>query len=67
LDFSVAQALSLIQPELDAGVLVQLFDQTFKSAFAYHLVVPKETILSPAATGFKDWLLPLCRSGADAA
>ncbi|WP_240794144.1 LysR family transcriptional regulator [Pseudorhodobacter turbinis] len=54
----------MIKPELESGLLVQLFDCSFKSSFAYHLVVPKETILSPAATRFKDWLLQSSRSSA---
>lgn len=53
----------MIEPELTSGALVQLFDQTFNSSFAYHLAVPKSSVLTPATEQFKNWLLRLCRDG----
>lgn len=49
----------MVEVELKAGSLVQLFDRSFKSSFAYHLVVPKEIVLSSAAKEFRNWLLQL--------
>jgi LysR family glycine cleavage system transcriptional activator len=51
----------MVQAEINSGVLVQLFGRTFSSSFAYHLAVPKLSVLSPAAEQFKSWLVRLCR------
>lgn len=54
----------MIEGELKSGALIQLFGTSFHSSFAYHLAVPKYSVLSPAAEQFKTWLLRLCREDA---
>lgn len=46
----------LVQGELSRGDLVDPFGQVFDTGFAYHLIVPRETELSPAARQFHDWM-----------
>ncbi len=54
-------AKCMIESELKSGSLINPFNQTFDTSFAYHLAIPKGVILSPSAIEFKDWLLTLCR------
>lgn len=46
----------LIESELERGDLVNPFGRDFETSFAYHLVVPNEIELSPAAEKFRLWL-----------
>ncbi|MFK7860088.1 MAG: LysR substrate-binding domain-containing protein [Granulosicoccus sp.] len=47
----------LAKNELDRGDLVDPFGKTFKTSFAYHLIVPKNFELQPAVKNFQSWLL----------
>jgi LysR family glycine cleavage system transcriptional activator len=49
----------LIRDELRNGLLVDPFARAFDTAFAYHVITPKNVVLSPRAAGVKDWLLSL--------
>ena len=51
---------SMIQTELKSGVLVNVFDRTYVTSFAYHLGIPNRIPLSESATIFKNWLLSQC-------
>lgn len=50
-----------VQSELDSGDLVNPFDRTFATSFAYHLIVPKSATLSPSARKLHDWLCDISR------
>lgn len=49
----------LVQDELRDGHLVKLFGRSFRTAFAYHLISPKDVVLQPRAAEIKDWFLSL--------
>ena len=51
---------SMIQSELESGVLVNLFGCTYATSFAYYLVIPNGIPLSGSANIFKNWLLAQC-------
>ena len=51
---------SMIQTELKSGVLLNVFDRTYATSFAYHLGIPNRIPLSESATIFKNWLLSQC-------
>ncbi|QGX99065.1 LysR family transcriptional regulator [Roseovarius faecimaris] len=51
-----------VQSELERGDLVNPFDRTFGTSFAYHLIIPQNADLSPSAKAFHDWLLKTSRS-----
>ncbi len=50
----------LVQNELQSGQLVNPFEAGFETSFAYHLIVPNSSEISPSAERFRDWLLALC-------
>ena len=54
----------LITNELREGVLVDVFDRDFDTAFAYHLIVPKDLPPSKSSQVFRDWLLKQCTENA---
>jgi LysR family glycine cleavage system transcriptional activator len=47
----------LVQSELERGDLVNPFNCTFDTSFAYHLIVPKANEMSQSSRVFRDWLL----------
>jgi len=47
----------LVRGEIERGDLVDPFGRVFDTGFAYHLVVPREIELSPAARQFHDWMI----------
>ncbi|MFK8080530.1 MAG: LysR substrate-binding domain-containing protein [Granulosicoccus sp.] len=47
----------LARNELERGDLVDPFGKTFKTSFAYHVIVPKSYELQPAVKKFQNWLL----------
>lgn len=51
---------SMIQSELESGVLVNLFGCTYATSFAYYLGIPNGIPLSGSAIIFKNWLLAQC-------
>ena len=51
---------SMIQSELESGVLVNLFGCTYATSFAYYLGIPNGIPLSGSAIKFKNWLLSQC-------
>ena len=51
---------SMIQSELESGVLVNLFGCTYATSFAYYLGIPKAIPLSRSTIKFKNWLLSQC-------
>lgn len=46
-----------VRPELESGALVNPFETTFQTSFAYHLIVPLNEEMSPSVRNFHDWLL----------
>ena len=46
----------LVRSELSRGDLVDPFGHVFDTSFAYHLIVPADIQLSPAAEKFRVWL-----------
>jgi LysR family glycine cleavage system transcriptional activator len=59
----------LVRDELRNGLLVNPFGRAFSTTFAYHVITPKDVVLSPRAAGVRDWLLSLAteKEGAGAA
>ncbi|MHA6345612.1 LysR substrate-binding domain-containing protein [Roseivivax sp. CAU 1761] len=55
-------ARSMIQSELMSGAVVNPFERSFATSFAYYLAIPSNAVLSPSASLFKTWLLDLCQS-----
>ena len=54
--------LALIQPDLDAGRLVQPFSATLdKDPFTYYLIYPFSRRLSARMKGFRTWLMDACK------
>ena len=51
---------SMIKPELETGVLVNVFEQTYATSFSYYLGIPNRIPLSDSAIIFKNWLLSQC-------
>ena len=51
---------SMIQSELETGVLVNLFGCTYATSFAYYLGIPTGIPLSRSTIKFKNWLLSQC-------
>ncbi len=51
---------SMVQGELERGALVNPFECTFDTSYAYHLGVPNGISMSPPAVVFKNWLLAQC-------
>lgn len=51
---------SMIQSELETGVLINPFGRTFETSFAYHLGIPNGVSLSRSAIVFKNWILSQC-------
>ena len=51
---------SMIQSELESGVLVNLFCCTYATSFAYYLGIPTGIPLSRSTIKFKNWLLSQC-------
>ena len=51
---------SMIQSELESGVLINLFGCTYATSFAYYLGVPNGIPLSRSTIKFKNWLLSQC-------
>ena len=51
---------SMIQSELETGVLVNLFGCTYATSFAYYLGIPTCIPLSRSTIKFKNWLLSQC-------
>ena len=47
----------LVDPELEAGTLVMLVDQTLRSPTAYWLVGLPETMTRPDIQAFRAWLI----------
>ncbi|MDG1738608.1 MAG: LysR substrate-binding domain-containing protein [Paracoccaceae bacterium] len=52
---------SMIQNELETGVLINMFGRTFDTSFAYYLGIPNGVSLTRSAIVFKKWLLSQCR------
>ncbi|WP_082181953.1 LysR substrate-binding domain-containing protein [Aestuariivita boseongensis] len=48
-----------VQSELESGQLVTPFAQAFPTSFAYHLIVPRNVDMSPAAQQFRDWIIDI--------
>ncbi|MDU8912295.1 LysR substrate-binding domain-containing protein [Aestuariicoccus sp. MJ-SS9] len=46
-----------VRPEIESGALVNPFDTTFATSFAYHLIVPLNADLSPSVRKFQEELL----------
>lgn len=46
-----------VRSELESGALVNPFGTTFSTSFAYHLIVPLTSEMSPPVRKFHDWLL----------
>ena len=53
---------SMIQSELETGVLVNPFGRTFDTSFAYYLGIPSGVSLSRSAIVFQKWLLSQCQN-----
>ena len=51
---------SMIQSELETGELVNPFERTFDTSFAYYLGIPNGALLMRSAIVFKNWLLSQC-------
>ena len=51
---------SMIKTDLETGVLVNVFDRTYSTSFAYYLGIPNRIPLSDSAIIFKNWLLSQC-------
>ena len=51
---------SMIHTELETGVLVNVFERTYATSFAYYLGMPNRIPLSESAIIFKNWLLSQC-------
>ena len=51
---------SMIKTDLETGVLVNVFDRTYTTSFAYYLGIPNRIPLSDSAIIFKNWLLSQC-------
>jgi DNA-binding transcriptional LysR family regulator len=51
---------SMIKADLETGVLVNVFDCTYTTSFAYYLGIPNRIPLSDSAIIFKNWLLSQC-------
>jgi LysR family transcriptional regulator, glycine cleavage system transcriptional activator len=49
----------LVQDELRAGQLVDVFGRSFNTGLAYHVIYPKDTVLQPRAVEIRDWFLSL--------
>jgi LysR family transcriptional regulator, glycine cleavage system transcriptional activator len=49
----------LVQDELRAGQLVNVFGRSFSTALAYHVISPKDIVLQPRAIEIRDWFLSL--------
>jgi len=47
----------LVAEELDSGALVNPFERSFETSFAYHIITPKDGALSEPATTFRKWML----------
>ncbi|GAB5512163.1 MAG: transcriptional regulator GcvA [Hyphomicrobiales bacterium] len=54
-----------VQSELESGSLVNPFEITFPTAFAYHLIVPTSIELSPSGKDFRRWFLDLIAQPGD--
>lgn len=52
----------LIRDELRTGALVNPFNRTFDTSFAYHLAIPKGAIVTPKVAEFNAWLTELFAS-----
>ena len=51
----------LVESELSAGTLVELFAQALTSTDAYYLVYPESRAQAPLVRAFRDWILGQCR------
>ena len=51
----------LVIDELQSGVLVNPFRQSFETSFTYHLITPKDHRPSDATIAVRDWLLTVAR------
>jgi DNA-binding transcriptional LysR family regulator len=47
----------MIEPELESGALVRLFDQPLESEGSYYLVYPADRLTRPAFARFRAWIL----------
>ena len=47
----------LIRQELEAGRLVVPFQHSYRTAKAYHLVLPERKAEDPSLSAFSDWLV----------
>lgn len=52
-------AETFVHSELKNGTLVNPFNRNYDTSFAYHLTIPKGTILTKPALDFKNWLLEM--------
>lgn len=50
----------LVETEISAGALVELFPQALTSTDAYYLVYPESRAQAPLVQAFRDWLLAQC-------
>lgn len=55
---------NMVEADLLSGALVDPFQKSFDTAFAYYLVSPKDHPVSGEAARFKSWLLRQCADGA---
>ena len=53
---------SMIKTDLETGVLINVFNRTYATSFAYYLGIPNRIPLSNSAVIFKNWLLSQCRN-----
>ncbi len=53
----------MIEPELESGALVRLFDQALESEGSYYLVYPADRLQRPALARFRAWILAEAAAG----
>ena len=51
------KGLCLSRKGLDAGRLVVPFQHSYRTAKAYHLVLPERKVEDPSLSAFSDWLV----------
>ncbi|HEV7321671.1 MAG TPA: transcriptional regulator GcvA [Ensifer sp.] len=54
---------AMVAPEIEAGRLIQLAEETHIEAFAYYLVYPEATAEQPKISAFRQWVLEAIGSG----
>ncbi len=53
----------LVEPELEAGILVVPIDRSMATDEAYYLVYPEARLARPMFPAFRDWILREARGG----